>query len=354
MNRLLCLAKNVAFSNFTELRSPYKITYIVTHRCHFKCGMCNIWKKAPGSELSLEQIERFFDNSGLFSWVNLSGGEIFLRKDLPDIFDIILNKCRNLYLLDFPTNGYDTRLITDAVTGLLRDRRLPKLLVTVSLDGPPSLHDRIRNVPGSWDRAVETFDRLRKLRNGRFNVFLGMTLQRANMDKFEETLRSVDRKIGRAGYGDFHINIAHGSSHYYENPDFCKNEDAEKLWEHLDRISGSRSRRIFSAVGFLEKRYQALSKTYLTGLRSPLPCQALGASLFLSPDGTVYPCSVYDRPIGNIADFDYDIGRLWGSARRLQARKEIRAKNCPACWTPCEAYQSILANLLPKFQGGEH
>ena len=351
MSRLLELVKNITLSNFSELKSPYRLTYILTYRCHFKCGMCNIWKKAAGSELSMEQIENFFDTSNRFSWINLSGGEIFLRKDLPEVLDAILTKCKCLYLLDFPTNGYESGLITDTVRKIITKYRLPKLLVTVSLDGPKELHNQIRGVPGSWDKAVETFAELRKLRSGRFNVFFGTTLQPLNMDHFEETLDSVNRLIGQVAHDDFHINIAHSSSHYYGNPDAFRNNDSAALWNRVDRISAYRKGSPLDPVVFLEKRYQELSKIYLANNKSPVPCQALSASFFMDPAGDVYPCSIYDKSIGNIMDYDYDIRKLWAADYRIRIRKEIRSGLCPHCWTPCEAYQSILANLIPKLKG---
>lgn len=351
MSRLLELAKNIALSNLSELKYPYRLTYILTYRCRFKCGMCNIWEKTAGEELSLEQIEKFFDASNRFSWINLSGGEIFLRKDLPEVLDVILTKCKRLYLLDFPTNGYETGLITDAVRKIMTKYRLPKLLVTVSLDGPKELHDRIRGVQGSWDRAVQTFAELRKLRSSRFKVFFGMTLQPLNMDHFEETLDSADRLIGRVAHDDFHINIAHYSPHYYGNTDAFKNSDSAALWNRMDEISAYRKGSPFDPVVFLEKRYQRLSKIYLANNKSPVPCQALSASFFMDPAGVVYPCSIYDKSAGNIKDFDYDIQKLWSCDLRKKIRKEIRSGLCPHCWTPCEAYQSILANLIPKLKG---
>jgi MoaA/NifB/PqqE/SkfB family radical SAM enzyme len=100
-------------------------------------------------------------------------------------------------------------------------------------------------------------------------------------------------------------------------------------------------------VGLLEERYLRLAKRYLLEGISPLRCQALAASFFMDPGGDVYPCSVYSKSLGNIADFDYDIRRLWDSDDRRRLRADIAKGECPQCWSPCEAYQSILAGLLP-------
>lgn len=349
MRKLIRLAKNITVSNFTDLRLPYRFTYILTYKCQFKCAMCNIWQKNASQELSLGQIEKFFGKYNGFSWINLSGGEIFLREDLPDIIKALFEKCKHLYLLDFPTNGFQTQVIADTVKWILGSYKPAKLLVTVSLDGPKQLHEQIRNVPGSWERAVETFGRLRALRSGNFNVFFGMTLQQANMDSFEETFKSIDKQIGSLRYEDFHINLIQKSGHYYENTAIDVGPIRQELSNRLERIMKLRNAPIFSPIGFLERRYQRLAKIYLDKNISPLPCTALSSSFFMDPAGNIYPCSIYNKAVGNIADFDYDIRALWRSAEKLKAREEIRKRHCPQCWTPCEAYQNILANLLPKF-----
>ena len=65
----------------------------------------------------------------------------------------------------------------------------------------------------------------------------------------------------------------------------------------------------------------------------------------MDPTGNVHPCSMWDRPLGNIRDHDYDLGKIWNAPASLEAVREIREKRCPHCWTPCEAYQSLLGNL---------
>jgi MoaA/NifB/PqqE/SkfB family radical SAM enzyme len=346
LRKLLHLAKNILISNFFELRFPYRLTYIVTYKCNFQCVMCNIWRKPVKEELSLIQIKDFFAKSNRFSWINLSGGEVFLRKDLLAIVKVIFDNCKRLYLLDFPTNGFHTELILGSVEKILRDHRFPRLMVTVSLDGPPHLHDNMRNQSGSWKNAVETFNRLRRLRSNRFNVFFGFTLQHLNIDSFNDAFQAVNREIQKVKYGDFHINLFQRSSHYYGNMDNPVPESNQELHSKLNPIFMSKKEYSFDPVKFIERRYRSLTSIYLRNNKTPIPCQALSASLFIDPFGDIYPCSIYDRKIGNIRDFDYNIYQLWDSPLRRKIKEEISRGECPHCWTPCEAYQSILANLL--------
>jgi radical SAM protein with 4Fe4S-binding SPASM domain len=62
--------------------------------------------------------------------------------------------------------------------------------------------------------------------------------------------------------------------------------------------------------------------------------------------GNVYPCTVFDRKLGNIRDYNYDLKKILTSETAKKVRKEIEADRCPQCWTPCEAHQMILSNWL--------
>jgi len=341
------LAGQVLMSNLRELSMPYRMTMILTYRCQLRCAMCGISKREPGDELTAAEIARFLERSPGLSWINLSGGEIFQRADLLEIVNAIFANCPGLYLLNFPTNGYETETIVRTLTAITGRPRPSRLMVTVSVDGPPAIHDRIRGVPGSWERAVETYRSLRLLQGPRFRVSLGMTLQQANSGAFKETVSAVNDRIGQVHYRDFHVNVAHRSDHYYVNVDRNVFGDQGQIHSQMQLIRGLRQEPLLDPVGYLERQYQQRAEEFLRTGMTPLPCQALGASFFLDPSGMVYPCTIYNRPIGNIRDHDFRLASLWHSEQRRSLRQEIRAGNCPQCWTPCEAYQSILANLAP-------
>lgn len=63
--------------------------FAVTYRCNSRCQNCNIWQKEPEDELTLTEIIKFFTvNQDLLKKVKsvqLTGGEPFLRDDLPQI-----------------------------------------------------------------------------------------------------------------------------------------------------------------------------------------------------------------------------------------------------------------------------
>lgn len=347
MNPLAGLAWNVARSNLGELPLPYRLTFALTDRCQARCSMCGIWQKPVDNELTLAEIDAFFQHTNRFSWINLTGGEIFQRPDISDIFRIVTTRCRHLYLLNFPTNGFQSDDIVQGVQLILEQSRPARLMVTVSMDGPPPLHDSIRGLPGLWERAMGTYSRLRILQSPRFSVFLGHTLQRENINAFNETLRACRGVIGDISADDFHINVAHISGHYYANQEYAGTPTASEADQAISAILAMRRRPIFAPVGILERRYQKLAATHIESGRSPLPCQAANASCFINPVGVVFACTGHASQVGSLRASGMDLRQLWQSPERQNARHDIRSGNCPGCWTPCEAYQTILGNLLP-------
>lgn len=346
LRRFAHIAAQIAHSNLREVPLPYRLTYAVTSRCQARCAMCNIWQKPVQNELTVAEIDTLFTKANRFSWINLTGGELFQRPDIKAVILTIITRSRNLYLLNFPTNGLQSEDICTTVKSILTETNLPRLIVSVSLDGSPALHDSIRGISGSWRQAVETFRQLRELRSGRFSVYFGHTVQTGNLGKFDEMLAACRTILPDITVDDFHINLAHSSGHYYDNADTETLPDPETAAAEVERISTLRRQSQFNPISFIERRYQKHVRHYLKHGRAPHICQAAAASCFIDPSGIVFPCSVFDSPLGSLREFDMDLYRLWQSAGRTAARKSIKSGNCPGCWTPCEAYQTLLANLV--------
>ena len=77
-----------------------------------------------------------------------------------------------------------------------------------------------------------------------------------------------------------------------------------------------------------------------------MPCHALRSSCFIDPWGVVYPCITYSHPVGRLRDTGMRLAPIWEAADTRRVQGEIWEGQCPQCWTACEAYQSILGNVL--------
>ncbi|MDP8215603.1 MAG: radical SAM protein [Candidatus Euphemobacter frigidus] len=329
-------------SNLHRLSRPYKLTLALTYRCNFHCRACLTWQRPPVAEMTIEDIRKFFQRQNYFSWVDLTGGEITLRSDLPEIIEAVTENSRRLVLLHFPTNGF---LPERAVRAARAAKRRPglKFVVTVSLDGPPAVHDRLKGKKGSWERALETFAALRREKG--VEAFLGMTLQRENLDLRRETIAAVQKRIPTIRAADFHYNLAH-ISFFYNNLKLDPTPGPSAAAVFDDLAAGYRL--ILSPRKFLERSYLKGARGFVASGLCPIPCQSLSSSCFIDPTWNVYPCTGYDRLLGNLRDVDFDLDRIWNSPATVSIRDEIVNGRCPQCWTPCEAYQTILGNLFRR------
>jgi hypothetical protein len=149
---------SVLTSTFRRLDHLLKLSFAVTYRCNLQCRMCNIWRKpAPAKELDLAEIDAFLSRTRGLSWVGLTGGESFLRPDLPQIVEAVHRHCgESLLALHFATNGQLVDRIAGLLAELARMKRRWRPVFTVSFDGPREVHDEMRGRTGAWDRAVET------------------------------------------------------------------------------------------------------------------------------------------------------------------------------------------------------
>ena len=190
------LATRALQANLARPGFPFKLTFCITYWCNYKCQTCNIWQMKPRDELSLDEIRQFFRRSNRFVWVDVTGGEVSLRKDFPAICEAIVDNCKDLLMLHYPTNGYLTEKVVEYTREIAR-MRPEKLIITVSTDGDRETNDRIRGIEGGWERQIETFRRLREIPN--VEVVLGMTLSATNVDHFPEAFRRG--KEGNPGSG---------------------------------------------------------------------------------------------------------------------------------------------------------
>lgn len=351
MKDQILLTKQILTSNFKDLRFPYKLNFCLTLKCNSKCLSCDIWKIKSTNELSSDEFNTFFERSNKFSWIDVTGGEVFLRKDIIEIINSILRNCKNLYHLHIPTNSIAADLTVERIKEILKLKPLPnKFTITLSIDGPPELHDHVRGIEGNWKSTMEAYGKLKHYQSNNFKIFFGFTLSKLNLGKFHETVLAVQKEFPNVKYEDFHMNIAHTSDHYYNNEDFDigVSDEKEKFIEEVEKFR-LKKKKIFNPINNLENKYLNYAKKYIFNRETPMECKSLASSVFLDPYGNIFPCSIWDKKIGNIKDFDFKLEDLLKENIVKELRNQINDKKCPNCWTPCEAYQSILGSVL-KFK----
>jgi radical SAM protein with 4Fe4S-binding SPASM domain len=275
----------------------------------------------------------------------MTGGEIFLRKDVVEATKIILSYCKDLYHLHIPTNVVKSELTINNIKEIY-ELKPNKFTVTLSLDGPEKTHDYIRGIPGNFNSVMKAYRSLKSLQNRRFEIFFGFTLSKLNFGKFPETVETVRKLFPEVSYKNFHMNLAHSSENYYKNTnlDLGVTNNYNILKEQFEFFR-QRKKQFFNPINLLENLYLINLRNYLKTGIIPMECKSLSSSVYLDPYGNIYPCSIWEKRLGNIRDFNYNLLSILEQNFINEIKNEIKNKNCPNCWTPCEAYQTIFGNL---------
>lgn len=336
LRRVAALLRPVLASNMRRLDAPWKLTLATTYVCNHKCNHCGIWTRRPKGEMVTEDFDALFAANPSIRWLDLTGGEPTARPDLPDIVRSAGRHLPDLLVLHFPTNG----TLPDKAVAAARaatESTAAHVIVTVSLDGTPAVHDAIRGIPGAWDGAIETFARLRDLPH--VEVVLGMTLTPENAGSTRQTFAAAAERLGSLDRDAFHFNVAQRSAHFYGNEEMPMADGSAVL----AALRTADAELPTSPRALMERSYRALVPRFLKDGRSPVTCQSMSASCFVDPWGVVYPCITEDRPLAKLAEHGWSLASVWAATD--DAASDMAAGRCDGCWTPCEAYQSLLGSL---------
>jgi len=210
---------------------------------------------------------------------------------------------------------------------------------TVSIDGPPELHDEIRGRVGAWNRAVETLRLLKSTRGIKAQV--GFTLSQHNLQAFAATCAALEGAVPGFRRDDMTVNVFHRSDFYYDNTRMpgLGRKIAEAAIDDVLRELGPLSR----PAAFLRNRYLRLYKRYAATRHSPVICRALSFLCFLDPAGNLFPCAIFNKRLVNVREMTGTFRELWRSPEAHSLAGECVRGRCPSCWNPCDAYSSMLA-----------
>ncbi len=294
--------------------------------------MCRTWEKPSDGELSAASIESLLEQMPRLTWLDVTGGEPFVRRDIEAVLGTALCTPPALTVLHFQTNGWSPDRIA-AITERVRGRRQGvDLIVTVSIDGPAAIHDAVRGREGSAARALETLSRLESLPG--VEVHVGTTISDRTVDSLpalEEILRGRDFDLRR-----WHWNWLQTSEHFFGNEAMQPRRvpAGDLLRRHLARRGIPRT-----LVQLMEAAYLVNLDAVERGEPSGVPCQALRSAAFISPEGDLFPCHLYGRNLGSVKT--EGVAAVWNAPRVHEARRDIEALACGGCFSACEAYPAL-------------
>ena len=329
---------------------PVHLTLFVTGKCNLRCRHCFHFREvAAGVDgPSLREIQALADSSaqmGPLLWVALAGGEPFLREDLPEVAGAFGR--HGVRHISIPTNGLVGERQHESVERMLKTCPDTHINVAVSVDGPPDIHDSIRQVEGGYERTIAAARRFKEQAKveRRLGVGVIVTVTSENEDTLSDHLEELVRE---AGVEHLTINLARTDaldpSLLTVNPDRYKEVVREKRrlqeagilgrYDHpFARVAEARDRLMY-------ERVEQVSR----GEGGPhLPCTAGELSAVIFEDGTVRACEVLEDDIGNLNDVEWDLSRLWGSERASALREKIQETRCECTWE-CAQADNVLFN----------
>lgn len=139
------------------LQKPTVIQFPVIDICNSKCQMCRIWENRKSDDITPEQLAIGLSNP-LYSEVSsigINGGEPTLRKDLPDLIEVLFKTLPKLKYISLITNAFKYRQVIDQIDSLGRiiKRNDGYFDVMISLDGFEEVHDTVRGKKGNFANA---------------------------------------------------------------------------------------------------------------------------------------------------------------------------------------------------------
>jgi MoaA/NifB/PqqE/SkfB family radical SAM enzyme len=189
-------------------RVPHGVVYEATMRCNLRCRFCYVgdllnhegeWRQ----ELGIETLKRSFpDRAGLR--VSLTGGEVFVRRDILDVLGLFQQKGYTCGFLT--TNGTlideerASQLAELARTGFLKH-------ISVSIDGPKPLHDAARGISGTFERTAAGLRRLQQAARATgapLRVTINTTVAQEGLQALDQMV-DVARELGVDAIGLNHL-----------------------------------------------------------------------------------------------------------------------------------------------------
>ncbi|NOZ26294.1 MAG: radical SAM protein [Nitrospirae bacterium] len=334
--------------------SPIHLTLFLTKRCNARCPFCfylsaDNYASAEATELTLGEIEQISSSMGNLLWLALSGGELFLRKDLFEIVKVFYKQNKPAIIL-LPTNGLMPDVIRKRAEEILEYCKNSVVTIKLSLDGPEEVHDAIRGVKGSFRKMMESYRALGELIDRYPNFELGInsvfcSINQDYMDEILEIVGSLD-KIKTHTVSLIRGDVSDGALKEVDTEKY--NRTIEKMAEDLRNKKAPTYRfkgaRLKAAQDILQRRliYETQVKN-----RQIIPCYAGKLNIVITEDGDVYPCEYFSpkMKLGNVREDGYDIKKMLKNGQAQSVVRSIKEKGC-FCTHECYFMINILFNPM--------
>jgi len=261
--------------------TPEILTIGLTYRCQCKCVHCssNVPNRSNNQELETSLVKSIIDQAkrlGIFR-ITFFGGEPLLRKDIIDL----VKYAHDIGMITrINTNGW---LLSSKLISELKEAGLN--LCDVSIDDPdPSIHDRLRGLPGLYQKVIKGMKILKE------HSILCQIVTYAAKKNVTDGLKKIIN-LGKE-HGVFAISIVFpmATGCWYKTEEILLTEEEKE-------------------------RVRALGDSKFVHVELPSHDSICNVtkkkSLYISPEGDVTPCPFIPYSIGNIKN--YSLEKIWNA-----------------------------------------
>ena len=323
----------LSFGDFLLRRRFKHLILHVTNHCNFRCEHCFVDFVTKKRDLPLEDYQRLARDTPPLLWLDIGGGEPFIRKDLVDIVCAFDAK-----VIHIPSNGSLKTQTIDQLRELRRRRPETEVLIGLSLDGLEDTHDRLRGAPGNYRQVWDTYDAIRTL-DPKINIKITTVITNKN---FAEILPLMH--VVRDHRADFHSVILLRGTPPTADTTLPPLPELRRIGPQIsDILAGYEYGRSSISARILRNYHRFLWNVSLDILEQQtqvIPCYAGRSHLVVWADGNVSACEML-APVGNVKEHALPVV-LKSKAFRAQ-QDSIRRKECH-CTHNCAMLTSILFN----------
>ena len=349
INRLPMPLLIPAFKSFHQFGWPHllpiNLTVSVTYTCPSRCKTCNIWQKKV-DDLRPDEYEKIFRSmAGIPIWVTVSGGDQFVRSDLPEVFGLIRNILRPK-IINMPMNGILTKQIEKQLPGIVEASKGSSLILNLSIDDIGEKHDAIRGHKNNFEKVMHLYRYARDIQKDNPHVTIGMhtVISKFNVDRIREIHPEL-KKLGPDSYiteiAEERVELKTIGESITPKP----NEYAAAVDYLMDEMRKDRKKHPMGRlVESFRLEYYELVKKVLTRQEQVIPCYAGWASAQIAPDGKVWGCCIRAENVGSLRDNDYDMRKVWFSEEANKFRRSVYRKECH-CPLANASYTNLLLSI---------
>ncbi len=341
---------------------PVNLNLNLTRRCNLKCVMCEQHRHDDGPsrlpwydprrELPLAAWINFLDQVASFRpRLYVTGGEPTLY---PHFLEFLQEAKRRGFVVHLQTNGTLLARIADSLLDLGVE------MVTVSMDGPPEVHDAVRGQADAFRKTREGLAALVAARERRRHpgpiITVNCVISKATLgtlDQMVPLVHEIGADILQIQHTIFNSAANIRRHNQALSPEFAAAQglelappsipegeyyaseitaaDMPQLRDQLEQARRLAQNRL--DLHFLPKLPADLLEPYYLDLAHPFPpvCHAPWKGLRIMPDGTVSPC--LHLVAGNIAEQPF--AEIWNGPPMRRFRQILSRRLFPGCARCC-------------------